>query len=525
MGLMACGEREQPRVAKAPSASLRLVALTDLSGFLEPCGCQSKPLGGIDKAAAKLAALRSERVPVLFVAAGDLLFGPKPEGASSNEDAATQEVWKAETLVEILNQLGLAAAAPGARDLAYGAETQQRLAGMSKFSWLPGQPASGEHPESLAGTLVRAGDVPVGVLGVSTFVGAERELPTERLRGLTTRAQAEIERLRAQGARIVVGLISSDQRSGRRLSSSLRGLDFVVQGGLDDQSTPVPSRVGHGALFRAGRQGQGMLVVDVYLDGAAAFVDVSDWTRRETSGALRRQVDDLAKRIGDWERDKSADVASVNEQKRRLSELRDELARAERVQSPSGNAFNARYEALTVEQRGEAGIAGIVDGYDARVNEHNKRAFADRLPPPLQPGAAGYVGSGKCQSCHEEAFAWWTRHGHGRAYTTLEKLHKQYNLSCVACHVTGYEQPGGSSLVHNEGLIHVGCESCHGPGSLHVAKPSAVATQPVASPAESSCKKCHTPEHSDLFEYKTYVARLRAPGHGLPTGAAGQATQ
>src|SRR5262249_43266606 len=103
--VVACGEREQraaPRVAKPPSASLRLAALTDLSGFLEPCGCQSKPLGGIDKAATKLASLRGERVPVLFVAAGDLLFGPKPEGAGSNDDAATQETWKAETLVEIM---------------------------------------------------------------------------------------------------------------------------------------------------------------------------------------------------------------------------------------------------------------------------------------------------------------------------------------------------------------------------------------------------------------------------------------
>jgi hypothetical protein len=83
--------------------------------------------------------------------------------------------------------------------------------------------------------------------------------------------------------------------------------------------------------------------------------------------------------------------------------------------------------------------------------------------------------------------------------------------------VTGYGKPGGSAVVHNAGLTHVGCESCHGPGSLHVAQPHSASKAPItASPSEATCKQCHSPEHSDLFEYATYVERLRAPGHGLP---------
>src|SRR3954467_5460688 len=38
---------------------LRLVVLTDLKGYLEPCGCTSRPLGGLDRLAARLAELRS----------------------------------------------------------------------------------------------------------------------------------------------------------------------------------------------------------------------------------------------------------------------------------------------------------------------------------------------------------------------------------------------------------------------------------------------------------------------------------
>jgi 2',3'-cyclic-nucleotide 2'-phosphodiesterase (5'-nucleotidase family) len=130
--LGACRPQEQSSSAQVPKRAqpaLRLVALTDVSGYLEPCGCQSKLFGGIDRAAAKLKALQAEHVPVLFVSAGDLLFGGAPEGATAETDATTQETWKAETLVDILNRMGLAAATPGKRDLSFGDAELQRRSG------------------------------------------------------------------------------------------------------------------------------------------------------------------------------------------------------------------------------------------------------------------------------------------------------------------------------------------------------------------------------------------------------------
>jgi hypothetical protein len=519
-----CGERERaaPQVAKPAHPALRLVALTDLSGYLEPCGCQSKPLGGIDKAAAKLDSLRADRVPVLLLAAGDLLFGSELPGASSSDmDASTQETWKAEALVGILDKLGLAAAAPGARDLSFGAETFARIASKAHFAWLPAKPGAAPTPETVASSMIDAGTTKVGVLGISTFDSADHELPQDRLNALRTRAQTEIDRLRKSGARLVVGLISSDQRSGRRLSSGLHGLDFAVQGGLDEPNTPVPARAGDAVLLRAGYQGQGLLVVDVYLDGDKAFVDVSDWTRREQRAALQAQIDELQRRLNEWERARNVDPGNLHEQRQKLGALRTELAKsAEAPAAPSGNAFSARYEPLTTDIQGSRDVASLVDAYDARVDEHNKLAFEGRWPRPIPPGTAGYVGSAKCQKCHAEAYGWWSQHAHGRAYATLQKAHKEYNLSCVTCHVTGYEKPGGATLVHNEGLVNVGCESCHGPGSLHVAKPYASATALTEKPGESTCRECHTPEHSDLFEFTKYSAKLRVPGHGLPSDKA-----
>jgi 2',3'-cyclic-nucleotide 2'-phosphodiesterase (5'-nucleotidase family) len=510
----ACGSRSAaPESARPARPTLRLAALTDLSGYLEPCGCQSRPLGGIDKAAAKLEALRQDGVPLLFVAAGDLLFGERPPGAQDDAQAATQETWKAETLVDILNRLQLSAAAPGPRDLSYGAQTFERLASTAKFAWLPRGAQSTEKPERAAGWLGNVGGTKVGVVGISTFLGADVELASERLQSLTAQAQTAIDGLRAQGARLVLALISSDQRTGRRLSAGLRGLDFTLQGGLGEESAPAPSRAGQSTLLRAGRQGQALLVVDLYLDGSAAFADVSEWSRHEASKALQTRIADLSQRLAAWERDPAVDKASLGEQRGKLAELRGELAREATARIPKGNAFDARFEQLTSDQPGDKPIASVVDAYDARVNEHNRSALADVAPPPPQPGAAHYVGAAKCQSCHAAAYAWWTHQAHGHAYTTLETVHKQFNLSCVGCHVTGYAQPGGSTVVQNAGLTHVGCESCHGPGSLHVAGKISAITK---LPSEQTCKQCHTPEHSDLFEYATYAARLRAPGHGQP---------
>ena len=213
-----CGGRDQgssAQVAKRAQPALRVVALTDVSGYLEPCGCQSKLLGGIDRAAAKLQALRAERAPVLFLAAGDLLFGDKPEGATAETDATTQETWKAETLVEIFNKLGLAAATPGKRDRSFGDAELTRLQALSQFSWLPAKPASAEVPEGVAGKRVTVGEHKVGVLGVSTFSGPDGDLGSERLQKLQAAAQAEIERLRSAGARVVVARCMCPRRSSR----------------------------------------------------------------------------------------------------------------------------------------------------------------------------------------------------------------------------------------------------------------------------------------------------------------------
>ena len=73
--------------------------------------------------------------------------------------------------------------------------------------------------------------------------------------------------------------------------------------------------------------------------------------------------------------------------------------------------------------------------------------------------------------------------------------------TCVSCHTTGYGQGGFESVEKTPKLTHVGCESCHGAGSLHQkAMLTAMATEEVPEDKKISknvgCSGCHNPHIS-----------------------------
>jgi hypothetical protein len=97
------------------------------------------------------------------------------------------------------------------------------------------------------------------------------------------------------------------------------------------------------------------------------------------------------------------------------------------------------------------------------------------------PGLKGdnfptYLGSDACKRCHEEAYEVWAKSGHSHAYQTLVDARRpslrQYDPECIVCHTTGFGYQGGFiSAEKTPQLKNVGCESCHGPGSVHAKNP------------------------------------------------------
>ena len=522
-----CGDDDRPTTpppVTRPAPTFRLVVLTDLKGYLEPCGCTSRPLGGIDRTAAKVKSLRDDGPPVLPVVAGDLFFDGMAHGIAGAEQ---QEVWRAETLAEILrDSIGVEAAAPGRLDLSHGTRVLADLAERACFPLLAagvemsvpeeeGEPTQRALPDRVVREVAGAR---VGIFGVSDMSGPDGRLPEgiEREQEMLDAARAAVGALREDGAGVIVGLVRGTRRDARAIAREVEGIDFLVQGGLDLEEPIPPFEVDGTWVLHAGRQGQGVVVVDVFLRGDGTFTDWSDWTREEQRAHIEGEIRDLRARIAAWEGDDSVPEADVDRQRARLAEMERELESLATPRAVEGNAFAARYEELPPSAPRAPAVSRAMEAHFRQVNRHNREVFADLAPPELPEGAAGYVGSLACRSCHEIEHDWWAATKHGRAYATLVDRHKEFNLSCVGCHVTGYMDPGGSTVTHlgSEGVLKdVGCESCHGPGSLHSQDPEVGVT---LDPPQGVCIECHNPEHSDTFNYTSYRAMMLAPGHGMP---------
>jgi 2',3'-cyclic-nucleotide 2'-phosphodiesterase (5'-nucleotidase family) len=505
-----------------PRTDLRLLVLTDLMGYLEPCGCTSRPLGGIDRLAAALREHRSDGAPTLFVSAGDLFFDGTSHGVELAE-ASTQEVWKAETIADVLNGLGLAAAVPGPLDLRFGLPQFTAIRERSRFPLLgagirfPSAPATAEAQETpplLGHVIENVGALRIGIVGVTQLEIAGTTLEDAQLMQLT---REEVQAVRSEGAQLVIVLARASRRLVRRIADEIDSIDFVVQGGADDAEAHIPARGEKAVVLHASHHGQGLLVVDIARSEGTRFADVSAWTRTAERDHLVRDAEALRTRIAEWANDPNVAATDLEEQRRRLRDIEQRITHVAQTPSINSSAFDARFIELPEGARRDPEVTATLERYFRRVNDHNREAFANLLPRPAPEGRPSYVGAEACGTCHAEALSWWRTTMHGRAYRTLEDVHKEYNLSCVGCHVTGYGQPGGSTVSHVGVLQNVGCETCHGPGSMHIADPDTATVNVRRDAPEELCTGCHNREHSDRFHYPTYRRMMMAEGHGLPS--------
>ena len=512
-GIGASCRREPAPVIAAmlPRSSIRLYFLADLDGYLEPCGCQARPLGGIDRIAALVDRERPAHPHSLFVAAGNLFY----EHPTLEAQMAFQERVRAETLGPILDGLHLAAYAQGPADYALGAEGFRAAAHGTRARSLGANVVGGDA------TLVRLVDgVRVGLVGVSDFANAEGVRPdgAPATTDAVEAARTAVASLRGR-VDVVVVLASVPRRVARTIAGEVEGVDFVIAARESSATPPPPERIGQAHLLTAIDQGKGLGAIDLYVNGTGPFHDTSDASASAERARLDERIHTLASRIAAWDRDPATDRAAIAAQRTRLTEMTARRTALDHRTVPTlGRAFEARSFEISPDVARAPSVQAQISTYFHAINERNRLEYASLRAPPPPPGAPSYVGVEACRDCHEEAYDVWQRTPHGHAYRTLEDASKNFNLACVGCHVTGYRQPGGSEVVQNDGLRDVQCETCHGPGSAHVDARNNTARRATIhrdAPADV-CAPCHTPEHSDHFNYATYRPRILGPGHGRP---------
>jgi hypothetical protein len=324
-----------------------------------------------------------------------------------------------------------------------------------------------------------------------------------------------------------VALTSDGRGEAKRIADAVPELTAVVVGspksaGDSNTTPPQGERIGDVLIVQGSNHLQTAAVLDLYVRGGAApgqvvhFADATGLERAQQRDDVARRIDDLHQRIAAWERDKSVSAADLEARRADLAKLEAQRDALDRKPPPAEGSF-FRYTVKEIREGlgKDPAIEGDLSAYYKAVNDHNRVAFADRVPVAAKPDQASYVGIDVCSTCHAAARQVWDGTRHAHAYATLSTQFKEFNLECVGCHVTGYDKPGGSTVTHVDRLRDVQCEVCHGPGSRHVANP-ADTTRIVARPDPNGCVQCHHSPHVEQFDPVAKLHEVLGPGHGMP---------
>lgn len=503
-----------------------LFALGRQLGTIAPCGCTTEPLGGLQYAFGYIEA-HSEPGQRLVLEPGSFLF-PDPDGAEAPTDEAAwaQAQQRAELLQRRFSKLDGLVSGLGPTDYA-----SSSAGSALKSLPLPRVVANLEAGVAIE-TIERWREIPLGhglsaavtqvidpelaAAARSTPWGKDFPAPTDPVAALRQLAP-ELER-----ASLQIVMVHGPRSLAETIAREVEGLDVVVMGGVIDNAErgrlgTAPVQIGDTWLLEPGDRAQTISHLTLSIDASLEPGTLpAKWTLVPAKSQREAELARVEEKLTKFASDPTADPAFIG----RLEADRDRL-RAE-LESPAiaddvAVALIPEQVKITCHLTADEAAKQALGEYDASVAERNRERFAGVRPPAPPAGQASYVGIEACADCHEDAVAMWKTTVHARGYQTLVTANKQFDLSCVGCHVTGFREPGGSEVVENHHLQSVQCEQCHGPGSLHVEDPSAANIR-LEAPS-SVCLNCHTPEHSDTFEYEAYLRDVLGPGHGADARA------
>jgi hypothetical protein len=169
---------------------------------------------------------------------------------------------------------------------------------------------------------------------------------------------------------------------------------------------------------------------------------------------------------------------------------------------------------------------GIADHPDAvkamaAYDERVKALFFEQVAvAEAHRKASPYAGAEVCKACHLPAYIIWKGAKHSQAIAELQRVGKQFDPECLACHVVGLGGGGYISQDTTPELANVQCENCHGPAKAHAADPAVRPVPPAGAtarglPGEGTCRTCHKGSHSPAFDFASYWPKILHMGPGM----------
>ncbi len=428
-------------------------------GLLQPCGCSRPQTGGLERRAVFIESLKAKGWPVAGIDLGDLY----PEKSAVRDQGRLKYI----ATMNSLREMGYIAVGVGKTDLtaqldmllgAYAVQKEQRpftLAGnavgldgkgqviprLQRFPVTPGD----TRPLVGSTEVADVGGIPVGVAGV---VGTPLALAARADKldtsidfgpvGAALKAATDELAKHAKKPQLNVLIYQGSSTDAQKVAEDFPQFNVILCQASDALPPLLPVQVA-GKLHA---KGQKTLIVEVGHKGQHIGV-LGAFKQKDGSLALNYQLVPMGEEY----------ITPGTEDEARKS-----------------NKVLGILESYAKDVKSQ-----IVLGKDYPRVPHPAQIHAQGLNPKV---ALSYVGSDACKACHAAEHDQWSKQQkHSHAMDALEKLAKrpslrQYDGECVKCHVVGFEhQTGYEDEKKTAHLKHVGCESCHGPGSGHVANP------------------------------------------------------
>lgn len=502
-----------------------LIFLSSLNGYTEPCGCTEDIVyGGIDRLVGTSHALQqSQQSPLVLISAGDTLF----ESVEVQDADKAQDTLRIALLASALHKAKLRVMGVGPRDLSRGWGVLDDFARDAELTLVSTnmRPIAPQGDEAIS--LERAAVIRVGALRVALLnivLADSNDLredivvqdPQESLNQALQQADVA-------GADLRVLFLHGATEQAAAFASEQQAINIVMTTQNDEQRDSIGTW-GHSAQLQLWSQGRELGVLRLVKDTDSDADD--DWQQmgelsRDEYDTLTQLIDRLSKQIQELE-----DRMEEGDRSPMLAKLR--IRKAEYQYKIQQAQKEAKEDAKNAGPHYLWNVFALAPTLPQDADIHQERLQYNRAlqalnlevatpPPAAKEGEAHFVGAQSCQGCHTSSHAAWSETAHAHAYASLANKDKAFDLSCIGCHVTGYQQPGGSSLGFTDKLENVQCESCHGPGSEHVQNPTLVNKKAgiQLDVPEATCRGCHTPEHSPQFNDERYRARILVPGHGI----------
>jgi hypothetical protein len=392
-----------------------------------------------------------------------------------------------DALIDAMNRMGYLAAAFGQREMNHGWEkfvarrkTLKVPLVSANIVWQDtAQPVV--QPYVVVKVPLRPGakgkEVRLGVLGLTAMNPTFLKTGPDNRRMVTidpiAAAQKYATELRAK-CDVAIVLSSLDLDAARSFARKVKEFDLVLGGNGAIQSRPddfpEDSQFGRTRLQYIGDQGKNLGEVRLQFGDKRAIASVT----RNVIGLTREWPDDpvLAKLMEETK-------VAINDY--------------HRTQADADNPFAAAPPAAG--NTGGAAVA-VVPGSPSAPAVASRGAGAE----------SAYTGSERCRPCHEKEYQVWSKSKHAHAFDILEKVHQDFNPTCVGCHSIGNGRSTGFvNAKATPGLKHVGCEACHGPSSRH---PDTVG-RGYGVVSTGDCVGCHTRDNSPDYDPDLYIPQVQ----------------